>query len=462
MVNPLYSSITVVILILLVMRQISVWKYRVFLSPGFYFGAFWIFGVFGVSLFSMLDMIPMTYPEYVDELNILIGFTGLCFLLYTSWGRKKINQDAIVVNFTTQQIFNILSVILLLAAVADFLRLGGQFNMGAAREALHENQASRPAWIGYIETLSLPLSVMAGYKIATTLMHKTKLSIANKIFLILPLVANFFFSVSVGGRVHFVYAFITYLIGCSLAMPMKLRLSQLKKPIIMLTIAIVLVISFISMVAAQRSQYYLGRVDEKQAYFESKYGALGFLYGPVEYMVASFIGYQYRRYDAVDLNELGYGQYTFNGFINWTIPFSGQLGLEDLSIAKTFDIYYDNQETYDFERMFYFTTHSCYIPLVKDFGTSYMLYIVIALLTYISHYLFVQIQRRSVIRNACSIFLYYIFWNYWVKSNYYGTLSSTVLVPLYGFIIIDLVSHIFVRKTRPRSIHFDNDGHHVI
>ncbi len=422
----------------MVLRQIRVWKYRVFLSPGFYFGAFWIFGVFGVSLFSALDMIPMPYPEYVDELNLLVGFTGLCFLLYTSWGRKKINEDAIVVNFSTQGIFNFLSVILLLAAFADFMRLGGEINMGAAREALHESQASRPTWIGYIETLSLPLSVMAGYKIALSLISKVKVSFINKCFLLLPLLANLLFSVSVGGRVHFVYAFITYLLGSSFAIPLKMRLSQLKKPLLMLCLAIVVIITFISAVAAQRSEFYRGDVDEKQAYFEEQYGALGFLYGPVEYMVASYIGYQYRRYDAVDLDNPGYGQYTFNGFINWTIPFSGQLEMEDVSIAKAFDIYYDNQETYDYERIYYFTTHSCYIPLVKDFGTSYMLYIVIALVAFISHYLFVQIQRRSVIKYASTLFFYYLFWNYWVKSNYYGTLSSTILIPFYGFLLIDI------------------------
>ena len=165
------------------------------------------------------------------------------------------------------------------------------------------------------------------------------------------------------------------------------------------------------------------------------------MYGPIEYMMLTYVGYQFRRDDAVDLDNLGYGQYAFNGFINWTIPFAGQLGMGDVSIANALDIYYDNQETYDYERVAYNCTHSLYIPLVKDFGTSVLIYIVIVVLTYAAHFLFVKIQRKKYIGYACSLFLYYLFWNYWVKSNYYGTLSSTILIPFYGFFIVDFFKY---------------------
>lgn len=440
--NFTYSIIALLILALLLIRQLKVWKFRVFLSPGFYFAAFWILGVFGVSLFAALDMIPIVYPEYIDELNILVGFTGLCFLLITSWGRNKVKEDAIRIDFTTNTVFNILSLILLFAAIADFIRLGGNLNMGAAREAVHENVLNRPALIGYVETLSLPLSIYAGYKIFASLLTKKKETFIKNIFLLLPLFANLIFSVNVGGRVHFIYSFVYYLVGGAFAMPLNRSIMQLKKPLLLLLVASILLVTFISAVAAVRSEHYRGAKDEKQAYFESQYGALSILYGPVEYMMLTYVGYQFRRDDAVDLDKLGYGRYAFNGFINWTIPFASQFGMGDMSIAKEFDIYYDNQETYDYERIAYNCTHSLYLPLVKDFGVSSILYIAIAIIAFFSHYLFVQIQRKSTIKYACTLFLYYLFWNYWVKSNYYGTLSSTVLIPFYGFIIIDIIGNI--------------------
>lgn len=438
-INITYSTISLVILILLLIRQVKVWRFRVFLSPGFYFAAFWILGVFGLTLFASVDMIPLMYPEYIDELNILIGFTGLCFLLYTSWGRKKINEEAISVKYISQTLFNVLSIILLIAALYDFIRLGGNLNMGEARNNLREIEASRPTWIGYIETLSLPLSIYAGYKLFGNLLAKKKESFVVTFSLLLPLLANLFFSICVGGRVHFIYAFLYYLIGASLAIPFNQVFSQLKKPLLLLLVASVILITFISSVAAQRAEYMSGDVNEKQAYFEERYGALGFMYGPVEYMVASYYGYQFRRDDAVDLENLGYGKYTFNGFINWTIPFASQFGAGDLSIAKAFDVYYDNLETYDYERIAFECTHSAYIPLVKDFGASAFLFIVIALLTFLSHYLFVKIQQKRTIKYACSLFIFFLFWNYWVKSNYLGSLSSSILIPFYGFAIVDIV-----------------------
>lgn len=445
-INITYCIISVVILVLLLIRQLKVWKFRVLMSPGFYFAAFWILGVLGVTLFATLNMIPVVYPEYIDELNILVGFTGLCFLLFTKWGRNKVNEDTIRINFTTRTVFNTLSIILLFAAFYDFIRLGGNLNMGAAREAVHENVSTRATWIGYIETLSLPLSMYAGYKLFNILIYKKTETLVGVLFLILPLFSNLIFSINVGGRVHFIYAFIYYLVGAAFAVPLNKPIAKLKKPLFMLAISSLILLSFISSVAAQRTEYYRGKIDEKQAYFESEYGMLSFLYGPVEYMMITYVGYQFRRDDAVDLDELGYGRYAFNGFINWTLPFAGQLGMEDVSIANAFDIYYDNQETYDFERIAYNCTHSLYIPLVKDFGNSTMLYVVIAIISFISHYLFVQIQRKEVINKACSLFLYYLFWIYWVKSNYYGTLSSSVLIPFYGFVIIDIVGYFSKEK----------------
>lgn len=451
--NTTLGLVTLLILILLVIRQIKVWKLRVFLSPGFYFGFLWILGVVGILVFTQAELIPLDAPENMNELLSFIGFTGLVFLLLTKWGYTKINKEPILVNFTSWKVYNVLSMILLFAAFAEFFRLGGNLNMGAARGMVHEIQAGRPTWIGYATTLAPPLSIWAGYKAMNLLINKNKMSVITASLLLMPLMANLIFSICVGGRVDFVYCFAYYLIGAALSLPIKRSLKELKKPIIVIACGAVLLSAFISGVASQRAEYSGGTLSDKQVFFEQEYKGLSLLYGPIEYMTVTFIGYQYRRDDAVDLNRLGYGRYTLNGFINWTIPFAGQFGLGDVSIAKALDIYYDNQETYDERRVAYFVTHSCYIPIVKDFG-PYGAYFFIVILVSIAHYLFVWIQRKKRILFSVSFFFFLLFWEYWVKSNYYGTLSGSVLIPLYGFLIIDIINYLFSPRKNPNYLKF--------
>lgn len=433
---------TLIILILLVIWQIKVWKLRVFLSPGFYFGFLWILGVSGILIFTSATLIPMDYIQNMDELMTFIGFTGFCFLILTKKGYSKINKEPIHINFTNESIYRILSCILLIAAIAEFMRLGGNLDMGAAREMVHDNVVGRPAWINYVITLAPPLSIWAGYRAMNIIIEKRETGFSEILFLILPLLSNLIISITLGGRVNFVYCFAYYLIGSALTLPIKRSLKELKKPILLIGCGAIILTTFITSVASQRAEHYFNDISDKQSYFEEHFGALGFLYGPIEYMTVTFIGYQYRRDDAVDLNKLGYGQYTLNGFINWTIPFAGQFGAENASIAKALDIYYHNQETYDFERTAYNCTHSCYIPIVKDFGPIGA-YPFIFLLVYIAHSLFIAIQRRTFILHATTFYLFILFWEFWVKSNYYGTLSSSVLIPLYGFIVVDILNFMF-------------------
>ena len=438
--NFTYAFIALAILIVLIVYELKVWRIRALLSPGFYFGIMWALGVFGMIIFCQVDLFEVAYPEYINELNLLVGFTGLCFLFFTNKGKKKINQNSIELNFSRIGIIKFLSLVFLFAAVFDFIRLGGNLNMGAARANLVNISAGRPEWIGYIQTLSIPLSIYCGYQLTKIILNKQKGQKFNTIFLLIPLLANLIFSINIGGRVNFVYAFIDYLLGCAFALPLNQSFSQLKKPIITIALGCVFVLVFISYVASQRAVYYRGAESETQAYFNQRFPAIRFIYGPVEYVTSSYLGYQYRRIDAVDPTELGYGRYTFNGFINWTIPFSSRIGLENFSIAQIFDIYYYNQETYDYNRPFYYTTHSIYLTMIKDFGVTGALFCII-FLVYIAHRLFISIQKKTTIKRASQLFMFFIFWNYWSHSNFYGTLSSSILIPLYGFLIIDIANY---------------------
>lgn len=442
--NYILALITLCVLGVLIFFQIKTWKVRVLMSPGFYFGSIWFLGLLGCVLLHPLGLFYTVYPIYIDELNFLILFTALCFIFYTKKGRNKINEDEIEISFISYKLFKVLSIVFLFAAMMEFIRAGGNLNMGDARNNLHEFQANQNAIIGYIQVLGIPLSIYSGHSIIRLLLSTNKFTKKIFLWLLLPLFSNMIFSITKGGRVDFVYSFIMYLIGGALVLPLNFSIKKYKKPLFVIAISLTGVVFFINKVGEQRDDN-SGRIDETEIMLKELNPIVGSFSGIIRYMGASYVGYQHRRVDAVDENKLGYGQYTFNGFINWTFPFSNQIGLGDFSIAKSLGIYYHNQETYDFEREYYYTTHSGYLTMIKDFGfwgALLCIYVLVA----ITHNLFVKIQTKKNIKYASSLFLFYLFLNYWSKSNFYGTLSNSILVELYGFLIIDLCRYLFSKN----------------
>lgn len=438
--NYYISVITLIILICLIVQEVRIWKLRVLFCPGFYFGVIWSFGALGVTLLSPMGLLYEPYPEYIDELNILVTFTALCFIFWSKKGRERINKYPINIDISLFRVYKVLSIVLLLAAISDFIRLGGNINMGAARDNLQQIQQGRSVFVNYALSLALPLSIYAGNYFMKIVINNIRLSKLIVLYLIIPLFANLIFSINVGGRVDIVYCFAYYLIGAAFALPSNFNLKTNKKPILLIVASALAIMLFISSVANQRQKFNQGVRDEVEVFLTSKSPILGAIYGPIQYIVASYNGYQLRRVDAVDPNKLGYGMYTFNGFINWTLPFSSQIGLGDFSIAKTLGIYYYNQETYDNQRELYYTTHSCYLTIIKDYGFWGALFCIF-ILTMVAHKLFVNIQNRYRINHAYSLYFFYLFWDYWAHSNFYGSLSSTVLIPLYGFLIIDIANY---------------------
>jgi len=420
---------TFIILLLLILFQIKVWKYRVLLSPAFYFGILWLFGVTGLLINNSADVIVDTYPEFIDELNILISFTGLCFIAFTKTGRKKITINKIdITKINTWTNYVILCVILFIVAIVIFFTEGNGFDFGKARNSMHETVANRNVLVEYIRLVSAPLSIFAGSIICLLFTAKNNIYKTKYLFLLLPFLSNMLFSLTEGGRVSMVFSLTQYLIGFGLTIPTKWSLLGSKKVIAILLAGFIAINLLISWVGTVRS---VSDHNTKHIVIKEELGVFSPLYGITEYVSSSYIGYQFRRIDAVS-PELGYGRYTFNGFINWTIPFFSQLGIKNGSIADIFGIYYHNQETYDRKRPYYYVTHSSYIPIIKDYGFRGA-FLCIIFLTFITQRLFIKIQMRDNIFVNIQFFWFYLFFEYWVKSNFYGTLSSSIIIPFYGF-----------------------------
>lgn len=431
------AIITLIILVITMSYQIIVWKIRAFMSPGFYFSLIWILGVIGLLLFKYMGLLIEIYPEYIDELNILIGFTGICFIIVTKIGRTKVNKSFININFISSfRLFNFISILYFVISSYVFFVEGSGLDFGAARNNMHETIESRSFLVGYFRLLSIPLSIYAGSKIIRILLKMETGNAMKYFLLLLPFISDTLFSLTEGGRVAMVYGMILYIVGAVLSLPLHFKVRNRNQIIIYGVIVAVFINIMISWIGAVRNKS--DGTEYKAQIIKEKLGAFQFLYGALEYVSISYLGYQYRRIDAVE-KDLGYGQYTFNGFINWQIPFAGRFGVEDASIAKALGVYYHNQETYDYSREYYYVTHSAYIPIIKDFGFKgafFAIFFIVAC----SQYFFVNIQKKRNISRSTYFFFYYLFLIYWARSNFYGTLSESIFVPLYGFLIIDIIN----------------------
>lgn len=444
--NVSLAIITLVILSLTIIFQIRIWRVRVLLSPGFYFSIIWILGVIGLLLFKSIGILLEKHPEYIDELNILISYTACCFILVSRIGRKKVNVKPIFLNFFPSLfLFRVLSLSFFVLSIFVFIYEGSGFDFSHARNSMHKTIEARNQLVNYIRLLSVPLSIYSGWALTYLIRISKKHSPTHYIFLVLPFFSEILFSLSEGGRVSMAYSLILYIIGASISLPKNYKIRTNKK-IIFITLFTLFGVNLLMSGIGELRIKGDGK-SERIRLIKESLGVFSFVHGAVDYVYSSYVGYQFRRLDAVD-NNLGYGQYTFNGFINWQFPFLSRFGIHDASIANAFDIFYHNQETYDFKRTYYYTTNSSYIPLIKDYGYSFNLFLVIFIVVYISHYFFIKIQQKKIISNATSFFLFYIFFIYWAKSNFYGELSNSILIPLYSFLLVDILKIFIKRKNK--------------
>ena len=221
--NPIYSIIALIIAIILIVKQIKTWHYRVFLSPGFYFGCIWGIGFFGITIMHYGGLLIETYPYYIDELNIFAGFTCLCFLFWTKKGRKEVNEEIINIYFPKDS-FTIFAILAFVAASIELLRSGiGMQSMGQAREMSHEIISGRSTLVSYATLFGKGLSILAGYKLVERFLTGNKIVYSNILLYVFPLISNLFLSIVVGGRVDFVYSILYYFVGAAFYLPIHFK-----------------------------------------------------------------------------------------------------------------------------------------------------------------------------------------------------------------------------------------------
>jgi len=450
--NEWIPLITFLILLITLITYWVFWKYKSLFHPGFYFVIIWLVAVPSQWYLTKLNLAALPYPIYVNELNLLVAFTSLCFFVFSFLGlRYKRLKPRINILFSPKY-FEILSIICLLTVVVKFIYSGASFNMGLNRLSQTQDLAHVYNQSTFIDSIlsilgsSLPiLSVLAGYFIGKKQFGKK--GMIKNIFLIIPFLSVFLETIMIGGRNPLANVIKLYLLGYALSLPLKITGELKQKVLKYVLIVSILFVVFTTFVANQRT-YSAGIVRNK---LESPIAES--FSGIMDYMSCHYWGYQLRREDYTS-NDLKYGVDTFFGFININIPFSSQLNI-NAGLPSLLGINHDPLEIYKSDREGFYTTYSIYIQMISDFGIRGV-YIFILLFTLYTHWLFINIIKRPV-NSALSFIFFYLCFAYWSSSNFssvYGVnLLSSIFIP---FFLFDFIQS-FVRRS-PRKIRRINNN----
>ena len=88
--------ISIIIHIFSLFLIVKNWGLKSLSHPGLFFIGLWLVSTVSEWYLVYLDYTPTPYPEYIDELNVLSGYTSLCFAFASFFGRKYNNHEFLV------------------------------------------------------------------------------------------------------------------------------------------------------------------------------------------------------------------------------------------------------------------------------------------------------------------------------------------------------------------------------
>jgi hypothetical protein len=449
--------VTIALLFLLLLLYYKQFGLKLLLHPGFYFAAIWLFSVPSQWLLMDNNIAFLPAPEHIDELTTLVGFTALCFILLTFWGKKKVrSRDSKLSFLNTGKYFKALVYITVIGAIVKLAHalifLGASLNMGATRMAYTRDmqQVYRARSIfeiltSYANLFHPIVSILAGYYIGLKLL-RIKTIVSSAWLLSLPFLVTILHAITIGGRNPVAIGIKFYLLGLAFAMPWHL---SMKAKVRILGIAAIMAVFFglfVTMAGSQRAQI----SDEELMTKQLESPLLVAFGGMFEYMGAHYWGYQLRREDTFNENNLGLGYHTFNGLFQLTLPFSSLFGFTG-NIGNLFG-YQESPLSYaalhQADKPAYFTTYSLYAPMVCDFGIPGS-YLFIIFFTIYTHWLFLRLFSKKH-RTALSLFLFYLNFEYWASSNFQSRYGDSIVAPFLVFFLFDLLQSLFFETSRPR------------
>ena len=76
----------------------------------------WMMGPIGCLVLYPLGFFYDPYPEYINELNVLVSVTAICFLYWTKSGRNCICEQSILLDISKRSVYNFSCMLIMLAA----------------------------------------------------------------------------------------------------------------------------------------------------------------------------------------------------------------------------------------------------------------------------------------------------------------------------------------------------------
>lgn len=450
--NDAIFLITEVVLFFNLLVYYIKYKYKSLLHPGFYFALIWIVGVPSQRYLIQNNIALTPNLIFVDELNLFIAYTSLMFTLATLFFKlpKLTSTDKVIeLDYINIKVFYILNFISLSAALLKLIYsivfLGVSLNMGETRQLYVYNlqQIFRPLQIieyifSYLLMFHPLLQVMAGYFIGRNIARQNKFAIST-IHLLIPAIVTILLALSIGGRNPIAEGIKLYLLGIALSIPIKLASEQKYKIIITTLLLFLSFTVFTTYVADQRTMVSGSHSVNSDRIRDPLLKPFA---GIMEYISASYWGYQLRRIDTFDSDNLGYGSYTFYGIYLLQIPFGNIVGL-DLNIGDIIGIS-PNPLSYielsKARRIGFYTPSTIFADIICDFGEIGSL-IFLTFFVFYTQWLYLSIFSKKH-TNIFSIFFFFLSFVYWSNSNFNSIYANS----LYIYAIVFISFHFINKK----------------
>ena len=435
--------ISIIIHIFSLFLIVKNWGLKSLSHPGLFFIGLWLVSTVSEWYLVYLDYTPTPYPEYIDELNVLSGYTSLCFAFASFFGRKYNNHEFLVKIVSDINKFVRFIHVMLFATIVNFVYSGATFSFAQNRMNLVSdlNHIGK-SYTFFDSIVSIIVSPLVFYNIAMGKELSVRLLYNSKRFsylaMIEPLILTIISSLSIGGRNPIIKTLKEYILGFGLGVNKRVNKSNLRKILIILSLTILLFSGFSTIVSQERNE--LTGVNVKE--YDSKLAS--FSSGIMEYMSCHYWGYQLRRTDFSSGDRKTYGVATFYGLADLSIPFYSRIRIKG-NLWTLLGIDYDPLEVYKSQVDGFYTTSSIYSLLVKDFGVE-VSFFVILFMVFITQKIFISLFRFPK-TTAISLIPYICVFIYWSSSNFSSGFTSMQPL-LIGALMFDLLQNNYIKNKR--------------
>ena len=290
---------------------------KMILHPATFFFAIWIVSVVSEWVFDSMGLAFIVDRVYINELLLYVAYTVLCFDLVLLINKRKVNNISIKFDRMIGNIhaYKLLSCLYLLSVIILFVINGRSFNMAQNRSDMLGAGNTTYSLLSILTSFGFVLHLISGYLLSEKYINKRKIGVGS-IWFFIPIVVGIMQGVLIGGRNPIMIMIKYCLIGVGLSI-IYINSKQLLYKFAAYAIIVITIFSFFSThVDDQRHE--LSGISAFSENFSNP--ILRQFSGIMHYSTAHYLGYQCRRIDYVDEDNLLYGAATFYGLGSLKLP----------------------------------------------------------------------------------------------------------------------------------------------